>query len=385
MIYFIVFILLLFCTLDFGQNKNKVLDKIVYFLLFLILTLVVGLRFKVGGDSLAYQEYFSGYPNLAQLKHFDFKSAEYRPLWYILNAVIKSIDDSFTFFQLVQSFFVNGVIFWFIKKYCKFKYTAILFYFLLEYTYFNMEILRESFPICIFLLSIPFLIKRKWVIYYLFCIVAIYFHLSAIITLIIPFLYRKMKVWYIIALITVVWVPFILINPYEVFRLLQFTPDFANKVGTYTSLNINVYGVLMQIIAILPVTAIKLIRQKSKLPPHIFENIITAYIIIGIFTPVVGGFARFLNYLAIIAIIYIVDTIVLLKAYKKYFPKKYLLAYAFVLLLFSFQTYYYVRNTSRYMKGTRFYNLYLPYYSVFNPVTDHQREILYFKEMGMYY
>lgn len=384
MVYlFLLFFIILTCF-DIGQKKNKLFDRILYSILFLAFVLIAGLRYRVGGDSLAYQEYFNTYPNLSQLKHFDFKNEEYRPLWYILNAIIKSIDNSFILFQFVQATFVNGVIFWFIQKYCRHKYVGILFYFLLEYTYFNMEILRESFPICIFLLSVPFLLKRKWVKYYLFSIVALYFHLSAIIALVIPFLQRKMKVWYIVAIIILVWIPFTFLNPYEVFQVFNFTLDFNQQVQTYTSLHINIYGILMQIIGILPVIAFKLIRHKCKLPPHLFENLMTAYIIIGLFTPFVGGFARFLNYLVIISIVYIVDTIFLIKVYKKYFPRKYLVAQAFILVLFSHQTYFYVQDTSRYQKDTRLYDRYLPYYSVFDPVIDHQREMLYFKSMGMW-
>ncbi len=384
MVYlFLLFFIILTCF-DIGQKKNKLFDRILYSILFLAFVLIAGLRYRVGGDSLAYQEYFNTYPNLSQLKHFDFKNEEYRPLWYILNAIIKSIDNSFILFQFVQATFVNGVIFWFIQKYCRHKYVGILFYFLLEYTYFNMEILRESFPICIFLLSVPFLLKRKWVKYYLFSIVALYFHLSAIIALVIPFLQRKMKVWYIVAIIILVWIPFTFLYPYEVFQVFNFTLVFSQQVQTYTSLHINIYGILMQIIGILPVIAFKLIRHKCKLPPHLFENLMTAYIIIGLFTPFVGGFARFLNYLVIISIVYIVDTIFLIKVYKKYFPRKYLVAQAFILVLFSHQTYFYVQDTSRYQKDTRLYDRYLPYYSVFDPVIDHQREMLYFKSMGMW-
>jgi len=385
MIYLVIALLILFChTVDFGQKKDEKFDRVVYFSLFLILSLIAGLRYRVGGDSLAYQEYFYAYPNLSQLRRFSFGEAQYRPLWYILNATIKSINDSFILFQFVQAIFVNGVIFWFIKRYCKAKYEGILFYFIFGYTYFNMEILRESFPVCIFLLSVPYLLKKKWLLYYLFSIIAFFFHFSAVITFVIPFLTRRLKIWHIILLILLVFVPFLFINPYEVFSYFNYSSDFGAKVETYTSLNINGYGVLMQVIAILPVAGFKILRQKCKIPPHVFENLMTAYLVIGIFAAVIGGFARFLNYLNILSIIYIVDSFFILKKYKKLYYTKYLWSIGIVFIMFGYQTYYYCRDTSRYQKDTRFYDLYLPYYSVFNPVVDRQREMLYFKQMGLY-
>ena len=105
------------------------------------------------------------------------------------HAIIKLIIDEFWFFCFIHSSFVNIVVFWFIKRYTKYKYTGAFIYYTLLSIGFCTEILRESVAICLFLLSIPYLQENKWAKYFILSLVGFSMHLSAIITLFIPLIY----------------------------------------------------------------------------------------------------------------------------------------------------------------------------------------------------
>ncbi|MDQ2720965.1 MAG: EpsG family protein [Bacteroidota bacterium] len=382
MIYLLLFILILFSALT---KKNSVIeDRINYNFLLLLFILLAGFRYRVGGDSLGYMDDFASLPTLSQLPDFDFKDALYDPLWYIFNALAKSIFDNFIFFQIVQAIIVNTIILWTIKKYSKYKYWTVLFYFILYYLYFNMEILRESLSVCVFLLCIPYLLQKKWIKYYLFAFIAFQFHSSAIILFFIPFLFRKLKLKYYILLIILLFVFTFYITPFMFFSTFYLSERIYNKAFSYTSIDINVYGLIMQFIAILPVIGLQRIRKIKKMEKHKFEYLMTAYVVIGLLSLVITGFYRFLNYLSIFSLIYMADTFIVIYKNKAYYFKTLLFVNSFVILIFFYQGFIMFRDTSNFQPYTHFYNRYFPYYSIFNEKIDTKRENLYFKSMDIW-
>ena len=382
MIYFLLFIAILISALS--KKNSEIEDRLNYYFLLILFVLVAGLRFRVGGDSLGYMDDFAALPTLSQLRDFDFKNALYDPLWYIFNAIIKSIYDDFTFFQLVEATIVNSIVFWAIKKYSRYKYWTLLFYFIMYYLYFNMEILRESLALCVFLLSIPFLLKKRWLLYYLSALVAFQFHSSSIVLFFIPFLYRPLKIKYYVLLISLLLVLTFYITPFIFFSNFYISERIYNKAFSYTHIDVNIFGRLMQLIFILPVIGFQRIRKINKMEKHKFEYLMTAYILIGLLSLAIAGFYRFLNYLSICSLIYMVDTFMAIYKNKIYYFKSLLFVNSFVFLIFFYQSYYMLRDTSRYQPYTHFYNRYLPYYSIFNEKVDMQREKLYFKSMGIW-
>lgn len=381
MIYFLLFIIILLSALT--KKDSVIEDKFNYYFLLLLFILVAGFRFRVGGDSLGYADDFASLPTLSQLSTFNFKDAQYDPLWYVFNAIIKSICNDFIFFQFVEAIIVNSIVFYIIKKYGKFKYWTVLFYFLLYYLYFNMEILRESLAVCVFLLSLPFLLKRKWIVFYLVAYLAFSFHSSALVLFFLPFMYRKLKVKYYIIILGILVLVTFYITPFIFFSSFYVSERIYNKALSYTNKDINVFGILMQLIAILPVIGFQRIRKLNKMEEHRFEYLMTTYILIGLLSLAVAGFYRFLNYLSICSLVYMVDTFMVIYKNKINFYKSLIFVNSFVFLILFYQGFYMLRDTSRYQPDTHFYNLYFPYYSIFDRTVDMQRENLYFKSMNV--
>jgi len=381
LIYFLLFIITLISALT---KKNSVIeDNFNYYFLLVLFILMAALRFRVGGDSLGYADDFASLPTLSQLSTFNFHDAQYDPLWYVFNAMVKSIYNDFIFFQFVEAVIVNSIVFFIIKKYSKFKYWTLLFYFFLYYLYFNMEILRESLAVCVFLLSLPFLLKKKWIIYYLFAYLAFSFHSSSLVLFFLPFMYRKLKLKYYIIILGVLVLVTFYITPFIFFSNFYVSDRIYNKALSYTNKDINVFGILMELIAILPVIGFQRIRKLNKMEKHRFEYLMTAYILIGLLSLAVAGFYRFLNYLSICSLIYMVDTFMVIYKNKIHFYKSLIFVNSFVFLILFYQGFYMLRDTSRYQPDTHFYNTYLPYHSIFDRTVDMQRENLYFKSMNV--
>ena len=156
MIYLIVLIILLFFAIiyDFGTADSG--RDISYYLILVGLICLSGFRYKVGGDTFMYMEEFPNLPDLSGLSNYETGVNKRQPLWILFAAISKSISQEFYVLQIFHAIIVNTLIFRFIKENTKYIFTAVLFYFIGYYCYFNFEILRESLAISLFLFSIKY-------------------------------------------------------------------------------------------------------------------------------------------------------------------------------------------------------------------------------------
>lgn len=383
MVYAIILIILLFGVyfeINGFIKKDPNLDILYYFIL-IILICLSGFRYRVGGDSLSYFMMFPELPSLAELRHFDFINAKYNPLWYVFNGIAKVIYNDFTTFQFLHAILVNSTIFWFVKKYSSKKYLLITAYFIFSFPYYNMEILRESLAISVFLISVPFILKRDWKRYYFFCVIALLFHTSAIILFFLPFFFRPIKKIYLI-IAGVITIFFSFIDLYSFVEILPLPSQISDKFNSYLTKEINIYGKIMQSLLFLPPVVFYFIRKRMAIQ-HALDNFIFVTLIFGTLSMVIGGAYRILNYFLIINLVYSIDTILLVlpRRFNFLVPLK---AFAVSCMLF-YQFYYYYRDMSDRFPDTRFYMLYYPYHSVINPKIEENRERMYYNIMYMDY
>lgn len=182
--YILILILLIWSTLHFdgkGWNSNR-----WYWCLCGLLSVFMGFRYNVGGDSMVYSENFRYIPTFSTLTLSDLLDTKYAPLWVLYESFCKSIINDFTFVQITQSTFVNIVFFSFFKKHTTFKYTAVLFYSYLYFLYYNTEILRAAISTSLFLMSYGYFKENKYIKYYIYVAISILFHYQAIILIILP-------------------------------------------------------------------------------------------------------------------------------------------------------------------------------------------------------
>lgn len=180
LIYSFTFFYFLLCAYIYDVKRAKKYARLHYILMCTLLILIAGLRYRVGGDTLSYFDDYSSFPTFSEFPHTDFSELKYEPLFYVIVAFSKLLHPDFAIFQFVQASIVNIIFFYFIATRTLYKFSSICLYFILMYFYFNMEIMRESMSVCTFLLSIKYIEKKNYLVYYLFAIIAYLIHTSAI-------------------------------------------------------------------------------------------------------------------------------------------------------------------------------------------------------------
>ena len=369
MIYIIVLLFFLIGIFIFEQNRKQG-NRYYWFLCFLLI-LLWGLRYHIGGDSLRYEEHFAEYPLFSELRQFDFKDASYQPIWYVYNSIIKSICNSFTLLQIVHSIIINVGFFVFFKKHSSRKFLLATLYYILWSPYFNAEILRESYSVLIFVFSYRYLIQKKYLKYYICCLFAILWHLSALFLFLVPIIYNvfnKINNIKAVSLIFIVSLSSFLILNYifsqSIFYILLLG-GAERLVSVYESGRaLNVNGILFKVILLLPAFFLLYHFSQSK------ENEKRVTILLYIFVELIGisfiPLQRLANYFLFYYLLLIVG------AYAETIGKKQNSLYI-VCIFFNVITrfsYYCKELDTNFYK----YNLYYPYHSVFNPKIESDRE-----------
>lgn len=380
MIYLLVFILLLIPVVKYDWMAKTGGENTWFYFNLVVLILLAGLRYRVGSDTLMYMSVFEDCPTLDELKYFDFAEAKYNPLWYVINAISRSIHDSFTCFQVIHAIFVNSVFFWFFRKYCPLYYfSAILLYYLGYFCYFNMEVMRESLCICIMLFAIPSYMNHKYFIYYILCIIGVLFHYSALLLFFLPLLHFFQKPswkWQLVIFITIVLFVKVIDVPALLLNVLGFNEQMTLLLKNYLDMERSLMGMLSEILKYMPIFILICVREVNGISDRYdFTPFVMGVVIIYSMAMAVGGFARFINYFVPFIIVYSVNTLyTVLNMDFKSKQMTILSSVAAFLLLFVNMASFYLGDVSQVYPNTRAYVRYLPYYSTFDPKIDEHRE-----------
>lgn len=387
MVYLAALVLILIPFFKFDILKKGGNEKLWYYICLSALTLIAGLRYRVGGDTLGYMVHFETYPTIAELSEFDFKGAYYTPLWYVYNAIFKSLGDSFYVFQIVQAFLVNLAFFRFFKRYSKRFFAVLLVYFVGYYLYYNTEILRSALCVVLFLEAYPLLEKRKYHWYFLLSLIAVGFHISAVFLFVIPLFRLIKKENFTVCLVTglVILVMASLVNVKSIIESVNIPTNSGFRYYLMSRLDsyakgmpqLSKYYLFDQLAICAPVLGIMLLRRILRFENDSRFGVMAMIMVIiqfaSIFHHVIG---RFNDYLVPFVIVYLVNTL---------FENKGEIAankFGLALATLSFVSFFgvtavkYCRNQYAIMKGAHIYDRYLPYRSVFNPEKSVKRELL---------
>lgn len=75
MIYILLFLFLLVPVIRYDLLAKKGGEDLWYWTSVILLVLVAGLRYRVGGDTLVYMAEYNMYPKIDELAYFDFETA----------------------------------------------------------------------------------------------------------------------------------------------------------------------------------------------------------------------------------------------------------------------------------------------------------------------
>lgn len=385
-----IYLLILF-TILFFLYLTEVKGKRAWtlpgcYIVWLLFVFVAGLRYRVGGDSLYYQDIYPSLPSFGELKNYGLYENGYGPLWYLFCAATKAIDTRFFVMQIVHALIINTAMICFFNKYSRHLFACLLVYYVFYYLYFNMEILRESLAIAVFLFNMKNLINRKWGRYMLGSLVSLGFHLSAIVLFFLPILMKMLQKKHIklaltILIASIAGLLFILQNMADD---LEFLPlILLTKMHSYGTREVNnINGIINDLMPFFAYWLIYIIHGRLIIGQQAEQRtglLFKAFLLFAFLGGFNEGIFRFTNYLTPLAIAYSVDVVYRASEGGRMRRQLNVLAACFAfLLLFAHKSYYYYKDTSGLADHTRRYELWYPYESVFTQKEHYGRELIFY-------
>lgn len=377
MIYLLIFIFIVFCVYFYDVREYSSGRTTSYFLIFLMFVLLSALRYRVGSDSIFYEDAYDRMPDLSfYLQYLKYDNyLDYQPLWLLIVAIARSISSEFFVLQLIVALIFNSILLYFFNKYTIKPFTAIAILFVsLLFFYYNFEILRESIAVGIFLLNIKNLEEKRWVPYYLLAVLSFMFHISAIFLFFLPlFRYIRFNYWllFVILFFTIFFVIFKSTLLSLLFSLL-FSDVMRTRMELYAEVEFSVLGFIgwffVRVLLLIPLFMFNIYK---KLNEQRFKWFYAAFLLISVLAQVLYGFDRLLNYLFPVYILLIVDF--LHNYYSQIESKllKFIIVFSIVVHVIFILEYRLVLKNEW---GQRFSSVYFPYTTILNPREIPERE-----------
>lgn len=327
--------------------------------------LLFGVRYRVGIDTMNYMNSYDLTPNYNEFKQIDWSTNLREPGYLIVSMICRSITKDFWLLQIVMAAITNVGIFIFIHRVCINAFIGLLLYYFMACGYFTTDILRESAAIGIFLYNYRNITLKRWVRYYILCLVSISFHYSALITLCFPLFRHLRSTWgyWLVFIGLTISAPFMenMNDMITLAALVSRTSGYINQGGE-VNLNFRIANLIHLVIPTI-IAILILIKKKVK---YEYLNMIWLQLLFcaGIFSiPII--FQRLTNY----TMLFVVCALAQLFSSSRIRLNLKLITVALICLSYSF--YYY----------TSLYRWY-PYVSVFNKQSVPEREAIWWHDFG---
>lgn len=367
-VYLIPFLITLFGSIKYDISKAKGGGKkFLWAFLYVYLTLLIGLRYMVGGDTFFYHVYFDqlSLDNLFSLGAND----DYQPFFVQSMLLAKAVYPKFVSFQILHVVIINSILFWYIKQNSKYIFSVLFFCLLIFYINFTVEILRESMAVMVFVLNYKNLEEKKWVKYFIGVFIASMFHLSAVYLLVLPFL-QFLRLNYFYMLLTVLFTV-VLTQIQSFLSLLGSVQAIGEKIGFYANASSSLNTTLLFLFAKFVIPIGFFTYAKNVLKQNIrYESLMCTFGLIGIgtvFNTLI--FMRLSNYLLLFYCLSVCDILIpYLRAQRANFNQlvMFIMVFSSVLIIgyvsFFWPTGYYIK--------------WVPYMSIYHPRAQNE-ELIY--------
>lgn len=273
MIYLIPILLTLIGVVVYDYKQVASFRGVWVGVSWLSLVLIAGLRYQVGGDTLTYMSDFQYIIVPLQDLTWDLIVENYyNVLWVVFNSACKSIWDDFTMVQLVHAVVVNSAVVYFFARHTKHIFTALFFYTVCFFLFYNTEIMRASLAMAVFLFGFSTLEKKQWLRYLLVMVIAYGFHSEALVMLLFPVchllgrVHINIRTVSLLAGIAVAMMGLLVFLPY-VATLLHLTERFAvfSHYIEYQS-RLNIFGKMQYLALLVPWVLVLFMNKKTEYP-----------------------------------------------------------------------------------------------------------------------
>ncbi|PKB17432.1 EpsG family protein [Flavobacterium sp. 5] len=193
MYYFLIFLFLcLACYASISIDGNRI-SRLNYFIVFLLFWLTSGLRFETGMDYFAYENIYNVTNSFGEIvKYGRVSEIGAEPGYLFLNSLFRTLGTEVNIMFLFISLLTTLMLFNSLKLYLnKYKYFVLLTYFSFVYFTLDMSGVRQAIAVNIFIFSLRYVHDKKKIKYFACIILASFFHTSALIGLILYWLFNK--------------------------------------------------------------------------------------------------------------------------------------------------------------------------------------------------
>ncbi|MCQ2333122.1 MAG: EpsG family protein [Paludibacteraceae bacterium] len=377
---YVLFIVLAIIGSVFFDKRNGYgpYKLLAYRSLYLLLICIVGFSYGLGGDKFAYMGYFEHYQdsfeNVFGAIAYEFVRMGFMPLWTLLCLTVKSTVDSFYVMQFVLALLVNIPICEVVRKHTDHGFIFLLLYFVSEVFFqFNTEVMREGPAIAFGLLAIENYLNGKKGKYCLWTMLALGFHLSAVVLLVVPFIRRlqltRRNMLIILGGTIVAW----LLSDKVLLPVLSYFLNhnidvLGQKMITYTTIQTTFFGFLRSFLSImvLPIAATYFNRRLlvNEQENHYREYMTALLVLLAFIGCTFPGFTRFFNYVQIFYLLMLTDLIYSLFATKLHF----IFRLGTIVGAFAFWIWYDITYWPE--NDFRFYQFFVPYTCIINESED---------------
>lgn len=363
---------------EYDAHKQHRLWLMCFYLICL-----AGFSYGLGADKFTYMEEFEYYPDslseLGDYIQFNIMFKGEMPLWTVVNAVCKVVFNSFYAVQLLESAAINIAVCYMVSRYTHRCFLFLLIYFFtLQYFVFNTEVMREGFALSFILYGIDgYLSGKKW-LYFVMLPIALMFHVSAAISLLILFSRFSIS-WktlaYAFILAFSLWLFGDLVLQKVVAVALGGMGAFVMKVMLYSFQATNLFGffrfALTYLVFPFIIMYTVLLMEPSEELRMKKERIMAFMVLLGIIASSMVGFIRFYNYVQIFYLIALADFVYILFRIKEHLIIRLgTLAGTVLFIALIYLNYYNSTNTY-------FYHFFYPYTCILN-----EDKSVYFREIA---
>jgi len=197
MIYlnFYLFFIFLFSGSIFSKKYTK---DFIFFIFIFIGSIYSGSRLYIGGDYAAYQEiYLSNFHLFGYIE----------PGYLLLNWIFFSLGFSYEVYLIIANLIINTLLFIALKKLSPSYVISIIVYLGLYYLQHQFNWIRQGMASVIVLNALIYF-KNNPKKYIILTILASFFHITAVLTVFLPFIFKSIKYKYYIPIVLVVAVIF---------------------------------------------------------------------------------------------------------------------------------------------------------------------------------
>lgn len=297
-------------------NKSK-----YWWLTCFLLTLIAGLRYGVGGDTFIYMDDFVRWYedmllDIRDAMEHQFEFVGYMPLWTGMNILLRYWTSSFYVVQILEAAIVNGAIFYVVYKHCENPWW-FLFYYIATGTFFLFctEVMREGIAVAFSLIAVEQYMKGRKILYGVWVLLAIGFHLSAVVMLIFPFFQIRLtrrNYLYAYAIAFAIWAGssavLTILSALEGTGILG---GVAQKISQHTGAGFNFFGFVRFSLMYLglPLLVIYFNEQRpvSESESLYRQRMTSLTILVSLLLASMGGFNRFNSYLIVFLLMVVAE------------------------------------------------------------------------------